>query len=81
VKIEARFFSRLKDVTGAENVPCELPDRALVSDLIEKLYENYPKLREWDGHLLTAIGVEYVKRDHPLRDGDEVSLMPPVQGG
>lgn len=81
MKIEARFFSRLKDVTGAESVPCELPDRALVSDLIQKLSENYPGLRAWDGHLLTAIGVEYVKCDHPLHDGDQVSLMPPVQGG
>jgi molybdopterin converting factor small subunit len=30
---------------------------------------------------LIAVGVEYQSRDYVLKDGDEVSLFPPVQGG
>ena len=28
-----------------------------------------------------AVNQDYVGRDHPLRDGDEVALFPPVTGG
>ena len=28
-----------------------------------------------------AVNHEYVGRDHPIRDGDEVGLFPPVTGG
>jgi len=28
-----------------------------------------------------AVNQDYVDRDHPVRDGDEVALFPPVTGG
>ena len=31
--------------------------------------------------LLYAVNKEYADRDHPLADGDEVALIPPVSGG
>jgi molybdopterin synthase catalytic subunit len=31
--------------------------------------------------LLYAVNKEYADRDHPLTDGDEVALIPPVSGG
>ena len=31
--------------------------------------------------LLYAVNKEYAKRDHELRDGDEVAVIPPVSGG
>jgi molybdopterin converting factor small subunit len=30
---------------------------------------------------LMAVGLDYQDRNHVLRDGDEVSFFPPVQGG
>jgi molybdopterin converting factor small subunit len=31
--------------------------------------------------MLIAVGVDYQKGDYVLKEGDEVSLFPPVQGG
>lgn len=28
-----------------------------------------------------AVNQDYVGRDHPVRDGDEIALFPPVTGG
>jgi molybdopterin converting factor small subunit len=31
--------------------------------------------------MLVAVGVDYQPKDYILKNGDEVSLFPPVQGG
>jgi MoaD family protein len=81
MKVEVQFYSRLRDVVAQASQTREVAAGATVGDLLALLYRDYPRLTEWDAHLLLAVGLDYVKRDHALRDGDEVSVMPPVQGG
>jgi MoaD family protein len=81
MKIEVQFFSRLRDVVGESRLERNAPDGQTVGGLLESLYAAYPGLREWDAHILTAVGLEYAGRNQPLREGDSVSIMPPVQGG
>ena len=45
------------------------------------LAERFPKLRGGEKSTLVAVGVEYAAKDQVLREGDEVSVFPPVQGG
>ena len=45
------------------------------------LYSRTPALRDWDKSILVAAGVEFVGRDHVLQPDDQISIMPPVQGG
>ncbi|MDP9005243.1 MAG: MoaD/ThiS family protein [Verrucomicrobiota bacterium] len=59
----------------------EVPDGTEVATLLETLYSRTPPLREWDKSILVAAGVEFVRRDYVLQPGDEISIMPPVQGG
>lgn len=81
MKVEVQFFSRLRDLAGASRVEREVREGQTVGELLESLYASFPTLREWDGCLLTAVGLEYAGRDHVLHEGDRVSVMPPVQGG
>ena len=59
----------------------EMPPNSAVSDLLTILYERRPTLRDWDKSILVAAGLEFVDRNHVLQSGDEISIMPPVQGG
>ncbi len=81
MKIEVQFFSRLRDVVGASQLDLEVPESQTLGELLTRLYVDHPKLREWDSHLLTAVGLDYAGREQVLREGDVVSVMPPVQGG
>ncbi|MBI5688426.1 MAG: MoaD/ThiS family protein [Verrucomicrobia bacterium] len=81
MKIFVQFHSYLRRLTGRETWQVELPVGALVSDLLERTCREFPPMRDADKILLVAIGVEFAKRSDPLHDGDEVSLMPPLQGG
>ena len=81
MKIRAQFFAQLRDVTGVSEETIELPDGATVADLLEKLYEQTPALRDWDKNILVGSGVEFVDRQHVLQPDEEIAIMPPVQGG
>tara|TARA_R110002096_G_scaffold215310_10_gene403140 strand:- start:3648 stop:3899 length:252 start_codon:yes stop_codon:yes gene_type:complete len=83
MKLQVLFFSILRDVVGREQFQLELPAKKswTVGGLLERLYADYPKLRDWDTNLLVAADMDYVDRETELRDGQEIAIMPPVQGG
>ncbi len=76
-----QFFSRLRDVAGGAGRELDLPAGSTVADLLARLYADHPKMQGWDKTLLVAIGLEFAGRGQELHEGDEVSVMPPVQGG
>jgi molybdopterin converting factor small subunit len=81
MKVHLQFFSRLRDLAGLSQTDMDLPEGTTAADLLERLYTRTPALRDWDKSILVASGVEFVGRDHVLRPDDQISIMPPVQGG
>jgi MoaE-MoaD fusion protein len=81
VKITVQLFSFFRQLTGQNELPLDLPDSATVADVLTQLYAKFPALREADKSILIAIGVDFATRATKLRDGDVLSLMPPLQGG
>ena len=81
MKVHVQFFSRLRDLAGAAEMDLEVPESATAADLLDILYAKTPALRDWDKTILVAAGVEFVERNYSLKPGDQVSIMPPVQGG
>lgn len=81
MKIHVQFFSRLRDLAGRSEMDLDVPADGTVADLLELLYSQTPALREWDKSILVASGVEFVGREYALKPDDQVSIMPPVQGG
>ena len=75
------FFSRLKEIVGAAELEVELPEGATAAGLLSELYARRPQLSEWDSSILIGAGVEFVDRDYVIKPGDEIAIMPPVQGG
>ena len=59
----------------------DLTQGATVADLLEQIYAQQPKLRPHDKSILVGAGLEFVGRNYKLKPGDEISIMPPVQGG
>ena len=79
--ITVQFYSYCKDLTGCAQTVETLPTGATIDVLIMQLHARFPKLVPMRNSTLIAVGVDYQPRDHVLKDGDEVSLFPPVQGG
>ena len=76
------FFSVLQDAANGEK-ECDwvCDPNMTVEVLLEQLYGRWPELRKWDAQIRVAVDLEYVERARMLRPGQEVAVMPPVQGG
>jgi len=81
MKIRVQFYAQLRDLIGIRELEVDLCEGATVSELLEALYAKQPALRSHDKSILIGAGVEFVDRNHKLKPGEEISIMPPVQGG
>lgn len=81
MQVSVQFYSYFKELTGCSQTTQTLPEGSTVGALHDKLMASFPKLEAMKRSTLIAVGVDYQSRDYVLKNGDEVSLFPPVQGG
>ena len=80
--ITVKLFALLKDKAGCAEVTIAEPP-ATVKELLVIVGDRFPGIRELlaCGKILVSVNQEFVKPEAPVRDGDEVGLMPPFSGG
>ncbi len=81
MKIAVRYFAHLRERLHKEVDSIELPDGATVADLLAKLSETQPIVAASRRSLQVAVNLEFMPQKTPLKEGDEVALIPPVAGG
>jgi MoaD family protein len=78
MQITVNFYSYFRDLTGAGEA---VESGSTIAELLKQLFARFPKLEAMQNSMLVAVGLEYAGRDYELKEGDQVSLFPPVQGG
>ncbi len=81
MKIRVKYFAVLREIAGKREEVLELADGSKLSDLWGLLQEIYPQLKGKESKLSFAVNRQYARGEHPLSDGDEVAILPPVAGG
>src|SRR3954464_12441000 len=79
--VTVRLFASFREHAGAGTVALQLGDGATVADAIEQLRDGALSGLPENAPFVAAVAREYVKTDHPLSEGDELALVPPVSGG
>ena len=82
MKIRLLVFSHLRDELGFSEKEITVPSSvATASDFLEHACSEFPPLAKSRDSIRMAVNQEYTASNRKLSDGDEVALMPPVQGG
>lgn len=81
MRVNVQFYSYFKDLAGCAQTTEELMPGQTIADLQQKLFVRFPKIAAMHNSMLVAVGVDYQPKIYALKEGDEVSLFPPVQGG
>jgi MoaD family protein len=81
MKVRVQFYAQLRDLIGLRKLELELAQGATVRELLKEIYAHHPALRAHDKSILIGAGLEFVDRNYKLNPGEEIAIMPPVQGG
>ena len=80
MKVSVRLFAGLRERAGGQHIEVELPDGALVGDLLAAMAST-PVGAIAPGQCVVAINREYAPVSAEVRAEDEIALIPPVSGG
>ncbi len=80
--ITIKLFALLRDRAGVDTLTVAAK-ACRVDDLLAQLAREHPALAELisSGRLLVSVNQEFATKESPVKDGDEVALMPPFSGG
>ena len=81
MRVNLLYFASFRDASGTSEQVRELPEGTLVRQLWESVASEIPRLAAFPAMPPAAVNREYVDGETVLRDGDEVSFLPPVAGG
>jgi len=81
MKVRVQFYAQLRDLIGMRDLEVDLAEGASVRELLDQIYAKQPALRSHDKRILIGADLEFVDRNHKLKPGEEIAIMPPMQGG
>ncbi|MBX5490182.1 MAG: molybdopterin converting factor subunit 1 [Chloroflexi bacterium] len=81
MRVRVRYFAGAREAMGRAEEMRELPAGATVGALLARLRDEEPRFARLSPDMMVSVNFEYRAPDHPLAEGDEVAVIPPVSGG
>ncbi|MEZ4368316.1 MAG: molybdopterin converting factor subunit 1 [Kofleriaceae bacterium] len=81
MQIQVLYFAVFRERLARDGEALELADGARAGDAVATLAARHPAIATLRGRFRIAVNQAFVDDDHPLADGDELALIPPVAGG
>jgi molybdopterin converting factor subunit 1 len=78
--VRVLLFASYADALGASEVSIDVPNGARVADVLARIKALASGKRVPDKPLV-AVNQRYAQPDQPVRETDEVAIIPPVAGG
>lgn len=81
MKVRVKLFASFRNIVGQKEEEVELEEGTTVKDLLEQYISRFPEMDRYRNHIILSVNKEYGPSNLVLKDGDEVSFLPPVSGG
>ncbi len=81
VRVKVKLFAAFRDIVGKKEEDLDVKDGITVQMLLEDYIRRFPQMGRFREHIILSVNKEYGAPGKVLREGDEVSFLPPVSGG
>lgn len=81
MKVNVKLYSSFREIVGAKEEELDVAEGTTVQMLLENYIARFPKIDRLREHVILSVNKEYGHPNRKLKDGDEVSFLPPVSGG
>ncbi|WP_068780223.1 molybdopterin converting factor subunit 1 [Paenibacillus sp. GM2] len=80
--ISISLFAGLAERLGTSRISLNCSESGLTAERLKKLLSDaYPDAAPLISAAMIAVNQEYATADCPIRETDEIALIPPVSGG
>ena len=81
MQVHLRYFAALRETLGRAEETRHVAEGTTAGALFDLLVADEPRLAGMRRSVMLMVNQEYAPASHPLADGDELALIPPVSGG
>ncbi|ALB40818.1 MAG: MoaD/ThiS family protein [Nostocales cyanobacterium LacPavin_0920_SED1_MAG_38_18] len=81
IAVTVKLFAVYQEVYGVNELVWEFPYGTPVQAVCDRLIKEHPELSQWREITRFGINLQFVEPDTIVQNGDEVVLIPPVNGG
>jgi MoaD family protein len=81
MKIKVKFFSSHREAVGRSEINMKVDEGMRLKELMDMLMDSYPKLKKLSEYTVLSLNHRYASGEEILKEGDEVAIFPPVEGG
>ena len=81
MKITVKMFGRYKSIMGANTIEINITKGYTIWHVIDSLVKKYPRLEKEKKFILVSHNQMYATLETIIKDGDEITLSPPIVGG
>lgn len=81
MKIKVKLFAAFREIVGAKEEELDMPQGTTVGGLLDNYIRRFPQMARYREHIILSVNKEYGPPGKVIKEGDEVSFLPPVSGG
>jgi len=81
VRVKVKLFAAFREVVGVKEEDLDMAEGTTVQMLLDDYIRRFPQMAKFREHIVLSVNKEYGAPARALKEGDEVSFLPPVSGG
>ncbi len=81
MKVKIKLYAAFRDIVGSKEEDLDIKEDSTVQSLLDSYITRFPQLARYREHIILSVNKEYGAPNRILREGDEISFLPPVSGG
>ena len=81
MRVKVKLFAVFRDIIGAKEEDLDIGPDTTVQQLLEQYISRFPQMSRVRDHIILSVNRDYGSPSRKLKEGDEVSFLPPVSGG
>jgi len=81
MKLRVKLYASFREIVGSKEEELDMPPGTTVQDLLDSYVKRFPQMARYKDHIILSVNKEYGHPNKVLKDGDEISFLPPVSGG
>ena len=81
MKVKVNYYGHFRELLGIGEEVLEVGGKVTVGELLKLVLKRHPELEKRNGSIFVSVNHRSADSEKFIKEGDQVSIFPPVGGG